>query len=102
MATPVDFKGKSKQIRKLQLAALRTEADRLLAEIEDLLTKDLEVIKAIEADQTLSKKERQKLVAQFVQEQTAVMDETENNIKSKLESFRNQVPGKIEQFRKGK
>jgi len=102
MGKPINFKAQNRQIRKLRFAALRMEADRLLAEIDGLLTKDLEVIKAIEADQTLSKKERQKLVAQFVQEQTALMDETENNVKSIIESFKNRAPGKIKQFHKGK
>ena len=102
MTKPINFKAQNRQIRKLRLATLRSEADRLLAEINDLLTGDLEVIKAIEADQTLSKKERQKLVVQFVQEQTAIMSESENNIKSMLESLKNRAPGKIKQFHKGK
>ena len=97
---PVDFGVERKRIRKRFLANMKREANQLIRNWKQLGADAAEIPHLIENDGTVSQEEKDKLMAEFVQEQTESSAEGMAEIQRLMEELGRIGPAKIGKFRK--
>ena len=100
MKKAIDFEAMSKRIRKRRGAALKEEADRLFEQSKHLESEVREVRGAIETNPTLSRKEKNKLLAEFDKECTDIFSECMTFMRSLLNRQKDRTPAKVKPFKK--
>jgi hypothetical protein len=100
MKKAIDFEAMSKRIRKRRGVALKKEADRLLEQSKHLEYEAREVREAIKSNLTLSRRERNKLLAEFDKECTDIFSECMTFMQSLVNRSKDHTLAEIKPFKK--
>ena len=102
MKKTIDFKTISKRIRKRRGIALRKEIDQLIEQSKTFESEASEILDAIENNPALSRKEKNKYLAEFDKECTDLFSECMTSVQSLLDRRKERIPAEIKRFKKDK